>query len=270
MKTRFMMLTVGALAGLGSLNAQAGSNYVYKISIPGLQGAAQNTPATILAEGGTRTWSDGTYAASCYGYIAPTGNRSYSGATGNGIYRIQPSAGAVQDVYCDMTSDSGGWTLVMRGLGGNNSSGSTWGTAAALNAAQAYAANAPTGNTFKLADVTINQIRAGGPGMYRTQADGTYSVKRFWASGTYAHTTKPPVSSQETTSYATLSLTGAISATSGYLAAANYGGGLTDDNLYGSVYFDTMQPDTGWVVGTYTTSTCLGGSVNCNFTMWVR
>lgn len=60
-----------------------------------------------------RAWRDNTYAISCEGYLNSTNDKyPYMGATGNGVYRIQPiSFGVPFDVYCDMTTDSGGWML---------------------------------------------------------------------------------------------------------------------------------------------------------------
>jgi hypothetical protein len=59
-----------------------------------------------------RRWADGTYAGSCNGYKNPGAGYSYAGDTGDGAYTIE-SGGETFDVFCDMTSDGGGWTLVL-------------------------------------------------------------------------------------------------------------------------------------------------------------
>lgn len=67
----------------------------------------------------------------------------------DGLYRVQPAATAL-DLYCDMTRDSGGWTLVARVLGTDT----THTTAAAIGSV-----TSPTQGTLgKLSDAQINSF----------------------------------------------------------------------------------------------------------------
>lgn len=74
-----------------------------------------NQSYSIIQNGATRYWSNNTYAT-CLGYIkSNTDIYRYIGATGDGIYRIDPDGSgtiAPFDVYCDMTTDGGGWMAV--------------------------------------------------------------------------------------------------------------------------------------------------------------
>ena len=68
----------------------------------------------LIQNGNFRCWADGTYARSAEEYRRPAPPYEYSGATGSGIYRIDPDgAGPIEpyDVYCDMETDGGGWML---------------------------------------------------------------------------------------------------------------------------------------------------------------
>lgn len=75
----------------------------------GLQELQMRSVSSIKNFGAYRAWSDGTYAKSALEYINGDATHSYSGDTGDGIYRIQATDGTLVDIYCDMTNNGGGW-----------------------------------------------------------------------------------------------------------------------------------------------------------------
>lgn len=65
----------------------------------------------IVNYGSYRGWSNGTYPSTCDAYKNPVSGYSYSGATGDGIYRITLNGSPV-DVYCLMSYNSYGWVML--------------------------------------------------------------------------------------------------------------------------------------------------------------
>lgn len=65
-----------------------------------------------------REWADGTHARSCDEYLHPAGPYAYVGATGDGLYRIDPDGPGTYTLspyvtYCLQTEHGGGWTRVL-------------------------------------------------------------------------------------------------------------------------------------------------------------
>lgn len=108
------------LRGLCALALLAPVSWVsagYVIKVPSKAAQAPAPAAQLVLDAGARRWSDGSYAASCLAYRQGDARHLYQGATGDGIYAINTGS-AVANVYCDMTTDGGGWTLIAYWVGG--------------------------------------------------------------------------------------------------------------------------------------------------------
>jgi hypothetical protein len=166
----FSPKSVGATSATLALD---GKNYVF-------DGAG--VKLGLVANSGGKTWADGSVASSCNAYLAGDARHGYSGATGDGVYRIQPPARSVVTVYCDMATDGGGWSLVAV-----TSSGSI----AHVNAAAVGTIVGPTttlvGVVAKLSDADINAM----PKTYYRMVGIAGAAYTAYFDGTTAFTSAP-------------------------------------------------------------------------------
>jgi hypothetical protein len=106
---------------------------------------------------------------------------------GDGLYWIQPSGQAATQVWCDMTTDSGGWTLVTEYLNGANGNGVSL-LAGAENATELT--NDSVAGRAKFADAFINalpwtsyRIDLAGDPTRQIRTDNRFTVQWNAASG---------------------------------------------------------------------------------------
>lgn len=122
---------------------------------------------SIKNYGSFRAYSDGTFAKSCLEYkSAITGKYRYIGDIGTGVYKIKPDVNAAFNVYCDMTTDGGGWTNINTTFGSITSAITAQGSAPlAINTSD----NLATQSTFNTS--TSNSCSGSGSSWY-----GQYTI----------------------------------------------------------------------------------------------
>lgn len=175
-----LVMTNGTLSG-SPAGASTGSIYVTatykgKSANQAYSLTVVNPRSIVLQGAGYRTWSDGSLAQSCLNYTQPSAQSVYSGDTGDGFYRVQPAGQQATTVYCDMTKDGGGWTLVSRVVSGSNAHVDT----AAVGTLTAPGQASPA----KLSDAFINSLMDSSSGVMRLSVDGNLRVNYFKLAGT--------------------------------------------------------------------------------------
>ncbi|KVP39664.1 hypothetical protein WJ87_05635 [Burkholderia ubonensis] len=106
----------GTPTAVGATNVTVTAGYKSKVSSPATY--SMSVTANVKDNGGYRTWSDGTLATSCQGYLTPSAPYVYAGATGDGVYRVN-MGGTPTDVFCNQTLNGGGWALLMKQASGD-------------------------------------------------------------------------------------------------------------------------------------------------------
>lgn len=190
MASKHQLAKVVICLGLAFLGVTAAhAEYRYRHPASGLTEAlkAPSAPPQLKDFGSYRGWEDGTYAASCLSYLNGDSTHFYGGATGSGVYRINLN-GVPTSVYCDMTRDGGGWTLVVKAQSNSN---------AHANAAAVGTLTGPSQSTaWKLSDADITRLPKT---MYRMSSSNSVSSVYFDTSDSFASTRQ--VANKASTTY---------------------------------------------------------------------
>jgi hypothetical protein len=112
--------------------------------------------------------------------VNPAGNTwGTTGLGQDGVYRITVSGLGLYNVYCDMTTDAGGWTLVANGVGGTGVGGVSFDVVNGYNENQ-LSAGIQNGTSFVLRRSAMDNLTTT---RVRLQSRGTYNYTVYQAPG---------------------------------------------------------------------------------------
>ena len=134
----------------------------------------------VLGQDGLRGFSDGLVVSSCEAYRRPTDTEHvYAGATGSGWYRLLAGSGDSYAAYCDMISDGGGWTLVMKAVDDQfDYDDPAWTVRGAYNAAETDLTAAGRSKYPAFDEVPFTTLRTSDPGSAAVAFDHTFTSAR--------------------------------------------------------------------------------------------